>query len=129
MPFGDELAAGLPADLQVVERRGWETSIVTTLDGDHSWLPRLRRLTPDVFAAPHFLRPSDYPRFLRYMIESRRPDVVLGGGGYVAGPMVLAGKYSERINHYNVLRTIEAMYGLKALGNSAGVKPIRDVWQ
>jgi acid phosphatase len=45
------------------------------------------------------------------------------------GPMVAAGKYSEQINHYHVLRTIEAMYGLKPLGNSAVVKPIRDVWQ
>jgi acid phosphatase len=45
------------------------------------------------------------------------------------GPMVVTGQYSEQINHYNVLRTIEAMYGLKPLGNSAGLKPIKDVWQ
>lgn len=46
-----------------------------------------------------------------------------------AGPMVKPGQYGETINHYTVLRTIEAMYGLAPLGNSAGVKPIRDVWQ
>ena len=57
--------------------RSWETTIVTTLDGDHSWLPRYTRLTPDVFALSHFLRPQDYPRFLRYIIRSRRPDAVL----------------------------------------------------
>jgi len=45
------------------------------------------------------------------------------------GPMVAPGQYSEQINHYNLLRTIEAMYGLKPLGNSATVKPIKDVWQ
>jgi len=45
------------------------------------------------------------------------------------GPMVKTGQYNEKITHDNVLRTIEAMYGLKALGNSAGVKPIKDVWQ
>jgi len=45
------------------------------------------------------------------------------------GPMVKTGQYSEKINHYNVLRTIEAMYHLKPLGNSASVKPITDVWQ
>lgn len=45
------------------------------------------------------------------------------------GQMVKSGQYSEAINHYNVLRTIEAMYGLKPLGNSASVKPIKDVWQ
>jgi len=45
------------------------------------------------------------------------------------GPMVKPGKYSEKINHYNVLRTIEDMYGLPHLGNTAKVKPITDVWQ
>ena len=45
------------------------------------------------------------------------------------GPMVKTGQYSENITHYTLLRTIEAMYGLKPLGNSAGVKPIKDVWQ
>lgn len=45
------------------------------------------------------------------------------------GPMVKAGQYGEKITHDTVLRTIEAMYGLKPLGNSAGVKPIKDVWQ
>jgi phosphatidylinositol-3-phosphatase len=45
------------------------------------------------------------------------------------GPMVKPGKYSERINHYNVLRTIEDMYGLAHLGNSASATPITYVWQ
>ena len=45
------------------------------------------------------------------------------------GPMVKTGQYGESINHYNVLRTVEAMYRLKALGNSSSVKPIKDVWQ
>jgi phospholipase C len=45
------------------------------------------------------------------------------------GPMVKPGKYSEKINHYNVLRTIEDMYGLGHLGNSASAPPITDVWQ
>lgn len=45
------------------------------------------------------------------------------------GQMVKPGQYGEKITHYNVLRTIEAMYGLKPLGNSAGLKPLMDVWQ
>src|ERR1041385_6526941 len=45
------------------------------------------------------------------------------------GPMVKPGQYGESINHYSVLRTIEAMYGLPALGHVADVKPIKDVWQ
>jgi acid phosphatase len=45
------------------------------------------------------------------------------------GPMVKPGKYSEHINHYNVLRTLEAIYGLPYAGKSATVKTITDVWQ
>jgi phosphatidylinositol-3-phosphatase len=44
------------------------------------------------------------------------------------GPMVQAGQYSERINHYNVLRTVEDMYGLPYAGASATANPITDVW-
>ncbi|MGZ4133916.1 MAG: alkaline phosphatase family protein [Tumebacillaceae bacterium] len=45
------------------------------------------------------------------------------------GPMVKQGSYSENINHYNVLRTIEDMYGLPYVGNSATAATISDVWQ
>lgn len=45
------------------------------------------------------------------------------------GPMVKRGEYAEDINHYNVLRTLEALYGLPYLGNSASVTTITDVWQ
>jgi hypothetical protein len=45
------------------------------------------------------------------------------------GPMVKPGKYGEYINHYNVLRTLEAIYGLPYAGKSASVTMITDVWQ
>ena len=45
------------------------------------------------------------------------------------GSMVKPGKYSEKINHYNVLRTIEDMYGLAHLGRTATATPITDVWK
>jgi acid phosphatase len=44
------------------------------------------------------------------------------------GPMVNPGAYPERINHYNVLRTIEDMYGLPYAGQSADAFPIEDIW-
>src|SRR5262245_49551965 len=37
-----------------------------------------------------FLRAVRAPVACRRILERRKPDVVLGGGGYVAGPMVLA---------------------------------------
>ncbi|WP_338051789.1 alkaline phosphatase family protein [Pseudonocardia acidicola] len=45
-----------------------------------------------------------------------------------AGPMVKAGEYSEGIDHYRILRTIEDMYGLDHAGKSAQADPITDVW-
>jgi PKD repeat protein len=44
------------------------------------------------------------------------------------GANVKAGSYSETINHYSVLRTLENMYGLTALGSAASATPITDVW-
>lgn len=46
----------------------------------------------------------------------------------VAGAHVKAGTYSEKINHYNVLRTLEDFYGLPHAGKSAGATPITDIW-
>ena len=58
-------------------RRGWEVTIATTLSGDHPWLAQFARSTPDIFILQHFLRPADYPRFLRYLIHSREMDAAL----------------------------------------------------
>jgi PKD repeat protein len=44
------------------------------------------------------------------------------------GANVKPGNYTETINHYSVLRTLEDMYGLSALGSAATATPITDVW-
>jgi acid phosphatase len=44
------------------------------------------------------------------------------------GAHVTPGTYSEQINHYTVLRTIEAAHGLPGINNAATVNPILDVW-
>jgi len=46
----------------------------------------------------------------------------------VVGAHVKAGQYSEKINHYNVLRTLEQIYGLTPTGNAAGATAITDIW-
>ncbi|WP_043716751.1 alkaline phosphatase family protein [Kutzneria sp. 744] len=45
-----------------------------------------------------------------------------------AGANVKSGQYSEKINHYSVLRTLESAYGLAPLGAAANATPITDVW-
>jgi hypothetical protein len=48
---------------------------------------------------------------------------------FFSGPMVKPGTYVERVTHYRLLRTLEAMYGLPALGSAAGTAPISDTWE
>jgi hypothetical protein len=44
------------------------------------------------------------------------------------GKMVAAGEYTETINHYTILRTIEDMYGLPYACNASTATPISDCW-
>src|SRR6266496_1039500 len=44
------------------------------------------------------------------------------------GPMVAGGKYSEHIDHFDVLRTIEDMYGLPYAGKASSATTITDCW-
>jgi acid phosphatase len=44
------------------------------------------------------------------------------------GPMVKPGRYPQSIDHYSVLRTLEDMYGLRAIGQAAAAVPITSVW-
>jgi glycosyltransferase involved in cell wall biosynthesis len=59
-----------------LSERDWEITIVTTLDGPSPWETKFARYTPDIFLLHRFLPASDHPRFIRYLISSRRPDVV-----------------------------------------------------
>ncbi len=76
LSFGGAEKFNLDAIAQLTQR-GWEVSIVATLTADHAWLPQFSQFTPDIFILPHFLRVVDYPRFLRYLINSRQIDVVI----------------------------------------------------
>ena len=49
------------------------------------------------------------------------PTVIYGGH-------VQPGTYNEQISHYNVLSTLEQMYGLPKLGYAAGAAPIATIW-
>jgi hypothetical protein len=44
------------------------------------------------------------------------------------GPMVRPGTYAERLTHYRVLRTIEALEGLAPTGHAADTQPVADCW-
>ncbi len=44
------------------------------------------------------------------------------------GAHVRPGTYPEQISHYNVLSTLEQMYGLPKTGYAASAPPITDIW-
>jgi phosphatidylinositol-3-phosphatase len=48
---------------------------------------------------------------------------------FFVGPMVRNGQYSEYINHFNLLRTLEDIYGLSHAGKGVAVSPILDIWK
>jgi hypothetical protein len=46
----------------------------------------------------------------------------------IAGAFVKPGRYGEHVDHYRLLRTIEDIYGLDAIGASAATTPITSIW-
>jgi len=46
----------------------------------------------------------------------------------LVGAHVTVGDYSQSINHYNILRTIEDAYGLTPLGNASSKSAITGIW-
>ncbi|MEU6172279.1 alkaline phosphatase family protein [Streptantibioticus parmotrematis] len=46
----------------------------------------------------------------------------------VVGDHVKAGHYSEDVDHYDLLATLEQLYGLEPVGQSADATPITDIW-
>ncbi len=47
---------------------------------------------------------------------------------FISGASVRPGRYSQRVDHYGVLATIEDRYGLPRLGSAAGAAPITGIW-
>lgn len=68
--FTIDLAAGLHA-------RGCRVSVCLSRPSANAWLDELRCVADEVFNLPAFLAPADYPRFLRYLVESRSITTVL----------------------------------------------------
>lgn len=79
--------------IAALTRNGYGVSVCATLEAKHNWLSEFAKLTPDIFILANFLRCADYPRFLRYLIQSRRIDMVLITGstfGYQILPYLRA---------------------------------------
>ena len=56
-----------------------------------------------------------------YTENNQVPTIIVGQG-------VTPGQYDESVDHYNLLSTLEAMYGLAKVGSSASASAITDIW-
>ncbi len=62
---------------------GYEISIATTLlNVQHNWVDAFAQYTSDIFLLDHFLHVSDFPRFLAYLIHSRKIDLIMVSNSY-----------------------------------------------
>lgn len=62
---------------------GHDVTICATMSSEHKWADAFTRLTPDIFILPNLLHLSDYPRFLAYLIDSRKIDTVFIAGSTI----------------------------------------------
>lgn len=93
--------------------RGYRCTVCATMPVAQPLLAEFERFA-DVFVLHHFLRPADYARFLRYLIESRRIDAVLNTNsllGYRLLPYLRAHCPDVALLDYNHMRDPEAANG------------------
>ena len=63
--------------LRGLKTRGWELTVATTRADNHALYPTYEEITTDLFPLAGIARGSDVPLLLDYLIDSRRPDVVM----------------------------------------------------
>jgi acid phosphatase len=126
-------------------RQNWHKPY-SSFPSDYSHLPDLSFVIPDLCSDMHDCSIAHGNRWLKshfkdYVAWARQHNSLMlvtfdedddGPSNHIftalAGAHIKRGNYSQRINHYNVLRTIEALFGLPALRNAAGKPRIRGIW-
>jgi phosphatidylinositol-3-phosphatase len=87
--------------------------LIVTFDEDANNTPANQITT--IFAGA-LIKPGNYPETNINPPDARPPDGLITPTG-------------TAMNHYNLLRTIEEMYGLASIGGSANTPPITDVFR
>lgn len=70
--------------LTLLEKRGYDITIATTLKSTHTWHQHFYQITPDIFHLPNFLDEVHWLAFTRYIIASRQIDIVVISNSYIA---------------------------------------------
>jgi glycosyltransferase involved in cell wall biosynthesis len=58
-------------------KKGWEVTITTTLKSNNEWMPLFSNWTSDIFPLPDLAAVKNYYKILFYLVQSRKPDVIL----------------------------------------------------
>jgi hypothetical protein len=93
--------------------KGHNSLLILTFDEDGTNTPTNQIAT--IFAGA-LVKPGNYPETNINPPDTRPPDGLITPTG-------------TAMNHYNVLRTIEEMFGLAALGGSANTPPLTDIFR
>jgi hypothetical protein len=113
---------------------------------DYRKLPTVAFVSPNMCHDMHdcSIRTGDRwmkKHFARYARWAKRNNSLLivtfdenAGGTVKSIPTIIVGAnvdpgvYAERLNHYTLLRTIEDVYGLPALGHAKAASPLSKIW-
>ncbi len=118
----------------------------TAFPGDYRKLPTVSFVSPNICHGMHdcSVRTGDrwmkkhFDRYARWAPRHNSWLIVTfdeNAGGRVkpiftilVGEGIRPGRYGERMNHYTLLRTIEAAYGLPPLGRAKATSPLLTIW-
>jgi glycosyltransferase involved in cell wall biosynthesis len=68
----------------LVKNEGWAVTLVATNSAKNEWLGEFQNITKDIHILENFLTLPDYPRYLRYLIQARQPEIVLVSNSQLA---------------------------------------------
>ena len=132
-------------DFRTVPRR--LSHPMSSFPTDFAKLPRLAFVIPNLDHDMHDGTIGQADRWLRaklsrYLAWARTHDSLLvvtwdeddkSAGNHIptmlAGAHVRAGRYATRVDHYRLLRTLEASFGLAGLGHATQRRPLTTVWK
>ena len=120
---------------------------LTALPNDHSKLPTVSFVIPNLCSDMHdcSVRTGDswardhhdgyvswaesHNSLLIVTFDEDEGSQENGIATFLVGPMVRPGTSDQGVDHYGMLRTLEAMYALAPLGKAAGEKPLSSIWR
>mgnify|MGYP001791190594 CR=1 FL=1 len=71
-----------------LKHRGYDITIVTTMESQHPWFAEFYAVTPDIFHLPRLFHYGHWLSFARYILASRQIDLCFISNAYYAYPLL-----------------------------------------